>query len=214
MKSRSDWLKYTKHFQQYPHSTRKHFEAHKKDHKIVFYQGPEESINSNLSLVRYSNNNPEIENMQKSPKSQQINEKPLRKLGPIKTSLTPERKILTNDSISPSLDQNFYYKQLKEKDKELKILKNLYDDTSKKLQQYEKKIITSNRMKIETDIQQNSFGRNKSLVDYTNKIRTPDLKKANFLDLHAHPAFSQPKYTKSNPKIILSNPITGISPDF
>ena len=122
------------------------------------------------------------------------------------TTQTPDRpKKFSMSPVLDPIDKTFYQKQLKVKDSELQILKNLYSDTTRKLHIYEQSVGKLNQMKKVTEIANSSM-----------KLRTltPEYKRNNFLDLHAHPAFMQPKYTKSNPKIMLSNPITGISPVF
>ena len=122
------------------------------------------------------------------------------------TTQTPDRqKNFSLSPISDPIDKSFYQKQLKAKDSELEILKNLYSDTSRKLQLYEKSVGKLNQMKKVPE-----------MINTQTKVRTltPKYKRNNFLDFQAHPAFMQPKYTKSNPKIMLSNPITGIAPVF
>lgn len=101
-------------------------------------------------------------------------------------------------------DQSFFYKQLKAKESEILNLKRLYNDTSRKLQIYERASSRSKMRQIVLDISSPIYKRNV----------TPDYKKNSYLDLQSHPAFIQPKFTKNHPKILLSNPITGISPRF
>lgn len=121
------------------------------------------------------------------------------------SSKTPQPQRVKRFIKLEPLENAFYMKRLKEKETELSVIKGLYKATTHKLLEYEKKIMLSSRVRPAEDI--SDFGIRRS-------GRTPDLKRNNYLDMAGHPAFVQPKYTKSNPKIVLSNPITGIAPRY
>lgn len=120
------------------------------------------------------------------------------------SSKTPQPQRIKRFTKLEPLESAFYIKKLKEKESELSVIKGLYKDTTNRILEYEKKIILSSRVRPE----ENS--------DFGIRIggRTPDLKRNNYLDMASHPAFVQPKYTKLSPKIVLSNPITGIVPRY
>ncbi|OMJ67918.1 hypothetical protein SteCoe_34795 [Stentor coeruleus] len=79
------------------------------------------------------------------------------------------------------------------------------------------KVATANNFGVEKKISLES--RFKHLKDNSETFikrywKVPEYKSYSNLDMVNHPAFAQPKFTKNNPKIMLSNPITGISPKF
>ena len=134
MKSRSDWLKYTKHYQKIERTGRKRFDIHKNDHKIVFFPESPDKIKKDNSLVNYSNISPEPRVNYKGLKINANIDKSFNGLAPLKSSRTPEPKKNTNSSVIIPLEPSYFYKQLKDKDRELQMLKSLYNDTSRKLQ--------------------------------------------------------------------------------
>ncbi|OMJ67968.1 hypothetical protein SteCoe_34727 [Stentor coeruleus] len=121
------------------------------------------------------------------------------------SSKTPQPQRVKRFTKLEPLESAFYVKRLKEKETELSVIKDLYKATTHKLLEYEKKIILSSRIRPAEEISDLGIRRGG---------RTPDLKRNNYLGMAGHPAFVQPKYTKCKPKIVLSNPITGIAPRY
>ncbi|OMJ89062.1 hypothetical protein SteCoe_8888 [Stentor coeruleus] len=112
------------------------------------------------------------------------------------------RRVETFKKLEP-IETSFYKQIIQEKDLEISHLKNLYSETNKRLLECEVKIASPSDNKLKKT-HSDVFLRRRGL--------TPDFKRNNFLDYARHPAFSQPKFTKNTPKIVLSNPITGIAP--
>lgn len=99
------------------------------------------------------------------------------------------------------IDSVYYKKKLVEKESEIFLLQSLYKDTKQQLLQYQK---------------QNPFfakpiGKTK-LFDLPRKDLTPEPRVLTDMNSFKQRLFMQPKFTKSNPKIVFSNPITGIAP--
>lgn len=112
------------------------------------------------------------------------------------------RRVKTFKKLEP-IETNFYKQVIQEKDLEISRLKGLYSETNKKLLECEiKKASPSDK----------ALKKNYSDIFLRRSGLTPDYKRNNFLDYCKHPAFLQPKYTKNSPKMVLSNPITGITP--
>lgn len=100
-------------------------------------------------------------------------------------------------------------RELKEKNSQLSILQNLFSCATSRVESKPRPSIhRSNHTLIQEDHAsilnsptKSSFMRHSSL---------PSLKSQNYLEYSNHPAFVQPKFTKNHPKIILTNPITGL----
>lgn len=85
---------------------------------------------------------------------------------------------------SPALNEGFYREKLKEKNEEILLLKELYRDLN-------------NRLMVAGKPENSTFQREK-FKEETVKMRDR--------------VFAQPRFTKSKPKLIFTNPITGILP--
>jgi len=108
-------------------------------------------------------------------------------------------KRLPNSGKLDPIDSVYYKKKLVEKESEIFLLQSLYKDTKQQLLQYQK---------------QNPFFakpiEKPKLFNSPRKDLTPEPRMFTNIDSFNQRMFMQPKFTKSNPKIVLSNPITGI----
>jgi hypothetical protein len=205
MNSRSSWLQRTRDYAKSIQG-RKYFIIHKNQHNL--------ELAADSSLAK----SPTTEKSLKSIKGDHSSHTPL----PQRSSISPV-KLLTDD-------KNLTLK-LKEKDNEIKLLRQLYDETNRKLQSVEQtRKIEGNLKILDTgspsvrerkivlpEIERNTrFTENEKLLQMPEfeKMRnksTPNNKPYLYIDLQ-HSLFNQPKFTKSRPKLVLSNPITGIAP--
>ena len=101
------------------------------------------------------------------------------------------------------INDDYYRQKLIEKESEINTLKNLYIDKNQQLLNLKNKIVYT-RPTIE------KF----RPVEVPRPDLTPEPRLQSNLEMFKQRIYSQPKYTKSNPKIVFSNPITGISPSF
>jgi len=103
--------------------------------------------------------------------------------------------------------------ELREKNNRLHVLENLFTSAN-----------TRKKPKLHNSIHASKHGsvceepiipsKVSSKTSFLRHSSLPSLKSLNFLEYCKHPAFLQPKFTKNHPKIILSNPITGLPPPF
>jgi hypothetical protein len=111
--------------------------------------------------------------------------------------------------------------RLKEKQSEIDTLRDMYMLASSHLQEKlestpSHKITQRSHSIISSGIQNKSHSDLKQADLFSNK-RNASIqvyKPPSFLELANHPAFKHPRYPKSHPKLVLTNPITGIPPYF
>lgn len=103
--------------------------------------------------------------------------------------------------------------ELREKNSQLHILQNLFScSTTRKKPKLHASIHTSTHASLYEDPILPSKTSSKS--SFLRHSSQPSLKPLNYLEYSNHPAFLQPKFTKNHPKLILSNPITGLPPPY
>ena len=178
LKSRSSWLKHNKEISPAA-GGRKRFDVHKN----------RESIKEATS-IRYSQTPIKQLKSERRHYCLDISAESNSQNFQTKTKLTP-------------INENYYKKKLIEKESEINLLKNMYNNTNQQLLNIKNKLVY-NRPSIE----------NFRPVNVSRTDLTPEPRIKSHLDVLKQRIFSQPKYTKSNPKIVFSNPITGISPSF
>ena len=189
---RAKWLNFSRE-DIYPEKTgKKKFVKHKNMHTPVFLAQQENFSNKKVELPS------------------------------IKKKLIPSSS--TNQKIEKKIQAgNFSYfeleKKLKEKDSEIKILQNLYSHVSNRLQKLSDGSLKDNiglgirtpepRLNSDYNIEQKA---SQSISNMKRNLSGSKTKNNSFLEYAAHPAFLQPKYTKNRPKILITNPITGVVP--
>ena len=106
--------------------------------------------------------------------------------------------------------------QLKDKEAQLHIMKNLFNHASSRVREDDSKIdfekVSRHRTSsiVEESIPATSVHRDNSSIIRNSSL--PSIANNKYLDYAQHSAFFQPKFTRNRPKIILTNPITGVLP--
>jgi hypothetical protein len=103
--------------------------------------------------------------------------------------------------------------QLKEKEAQISILQNMFSQVTHRLDHSPHTPIKSrvrHKSIIDQSIPSSSANNEKSSVLRNSSM--PSIRSNKYIDFSQHPAFFQPKFTKSRPKIVLTNPITGVLP--
>ena len=105
--------------------------------------------------------------------------------------------------------------QLKDKETQLTIMQNMFNHTASRARQSKARIdyeyIRRNKKdSIVEEASPASVNRDSSLIVRNSSL--PSIRTNRHADFVHHSAFVQPKFTRSRPKIILTNPITGVIP--
>jgi hypothetical protein len=101
--------------------------------------------------------------------------------------------------------------ELNQKGHQISVLSNMYDLATRKIEEMTLKA----NLKTRTSSIADHFILSPENFSDSKPLRTsslPSLKPVHQLPQVHHPTLSQPHYTKSRPKLILTNPITGIIP--
>jgi hypothetical protein len=188
---RAKWLKFTKEDLDPTSSGKKKFLTSKNTNSVNFIKSDEIISKRNVSKIEL-------------PK---IND----------TSLKISEKIPRNldNPIRPELDLE---KKIKQKESEIVVLKNLYSQAFNKLEKMNTrdfKYSTGNKTPVPStkDILLYNNRRESPVDSFFKRDNSMSTPKPDVMLKYAfHPAFAQPKYTKTRPKIIITSPITGVSP--
>jgi hypothetical protein len=108
---------------------------------------------------------------------------------------------LSHVKLSPI--DGYFQKKLKEKESEIHLLKGLYKDTNQQLLEIKK------QYRVKRPIIEQFRPVEVPRMDFT-----PEPRLYTNMEIFKQRVLTQPKFTKSNPKIILTSPITGVSPNF
>lgn len=106
--------------------------------------------------------------------------------------------------------------QLKDKETQLNIMNNLFNHASSRLRENNLKNERDKGSRhrtssiVEESIPATSIHRDNSSIMRNSSL--PSIMTNKYLDYAQHSAFFQPKFTRNRPKIILTNPITGVLP--
>lgn len=198
MNSRSFWLERTRDIMKQGKKGRRFYPIHKNHHEYSPF--------ANGKII--------------STRSDILKEKDTFSLSPIRL------KKPSNVFLKRNNEDVLTYKLI-EKETELNLLRELCNEASKKLQKAEKISIIEKNMK-NLDSERKSQIKNRPYIDSfvvespcSGYVPLPDLSKRgrstpnnrlSFVsEISQANVFSQPKYTKNHPKIVLGNPITGLA---
>lgn len=189
MKARSEWLNHSPNGDSTSFG-KKRFPVHKNKNSSQFQQ----VIYPSTSPIRRS-----LPSIVESTKKIRIKE------------LTKEVEVQVETDQISRLEQ-----QLKDKETQLSIMQNIFNHSTNRVKENNSRIDYEifRRQKTDSNVEENtpvaSGNRESSLVIRNSSL--PTIRSSKFIDYAHHPAFIQPKFTRSRPKIILTNPITGVIP--
>jgi ATP-dependent Lon protease len=116
-----------------------------------------------------------------------------------------DKEIQVESSLFKDLKQ-----QIKRKNSEIQILRFLFENNQKRLK--DSNFHSDSKTKIFKDMHSNPT--NSSIDRFKRNSSVSSIRNKDYIDYIHQLPFKQKKYTKNSPKIILTNPITGILPTY